>query len=140
MGDDRAQVSPCVLQHTAGSVDLDRVRLVGKAFHDDPRSIPAQGMVAMSILDQDPLTDLQVAQGAGVFVGPFTLGVKSRPIGNFPPLPPEEGRRWRTVRYVFLILFCIFIILIVSFYLPGVYFLNTVHQTFHFQVLYHDIS
>ena len=44
------------------------------------------------------------------------------------------------VRYVFLILFCIFIILIVSFYLPGIYFLNTVHQTFHFQVLYYDIS
>ena len=40
----------------------------------------------------------------------------------------------------FLIIFCIFIILIVSFSLPGVYFLNTVHQTFHFQVLCYGIS
>ena len=45
------------------------------------------------------------------------------------------GRRPRTVRYLFLIFFCSFIIAIVFLYLPGVYFLNACHQTFNFYVI-----
>ena len=52
----------------------------------------------------------------------------------------QGGYKLRAVRYLFLIILCIFINVIVSLYLPGVYFLNTIHQTFHFQVLYYDIS
>ena len=38
----------------------------------------------------------------------------------------------RTVRYIFFTVFCVFITVIVNFYIPGVYFINTFDQTFHF--------
>ena len=44
------------------------------------------------------------------------------------------------VRYLLFTLICVFTIVIVSLYIPGVYFLNTFHQTFHFQVCKSNIS
>ena len=40
----------------------------------------------------------------------------------------------RTVRYLFCTVICVFIIVIVYLFIPGVYFLNTFDQTFHFYV------
>ena len=40
------------------------------------------------------------------------------------------GARRDTDRELFFILFCILIIFVVTLYLPGVYYLNTVHETF----------
>ena len=50
------------------------------------------------------------------------------------------GRRPRTVRYLFLMFICVFMIVIVSVYLSYIYFLNIFDQSFHFLVLYYDIS
>ena len=49
------------------------------------------------------------------------------------------GRRPRTVRYVFFMFICVFIIVIVSVYLSFIHFLNILYQPFHFLVLYQDI-
>ena len=49
-----------------------------------------------------------------------------------PTSHPRGGRQSQNCMLCFFTLICVFIIVIVSLYIPGVYFLNIYHQTFHF--------